>query len=158
MDDNRGISAADLRKISRDLRAFEPELQKELAKTWRETAKTASTTARNRIRAPYVYGTGGEPKTRAHKGHGKRASSGITAGADNLGPFVRMSRKSSPHLRWLEFGGDLKASGRRRNTQSRERKPWGRFTYPAVFATRPEMTRRALAELDAVIAKFYAKS
>lgn len=74
-----------------------------------------------------------------------RARASIKAGASGNTAYVQGGRKTVAYFGWLEYGGVLKPTGARRNTIKRERKPAGRFLYPAIKRNSEHITREATA-------------
>jgi hypothetical protein len=77
-----------------------------------------------------------------------RAAGSVKAGVSGNTAYVQTGKKTVPYAAWLDFGGTLKPTGGRRNTQVRPRIPGGRYLYPAIEALRPQTEREAREAFD----------
>lgn len=84
-----------------------------------------------------------------------RARASIRPGVSGNKAFVVGGRASVPYFGWLDFGSRTPRSGRRRSVG-----PWrgsgrgptgGRFLYPAIEATRPQIVRQVADALEEVL-------
>lgn len=126
-----GVSVEGLRELSAALRKVGPEHAKELRVEFKKIAEIVARDARGRL--PVRSG---------------RAAASLRATGDARGAAVIGGRKSVPYYGWLDFGGTLSPSGRRRNTQSRPRLKEGRAIYPAIRANRDELLEASVRSLD----------
>lgn len=123
-------------ELSKSLKAAGADLDKE----FREELKNSSVMygivrdARSRLESTYVSGS---------RSRGK-AAAGMRVGATTRAVYVTVSKSKVPYYGWLDFGGDLKPAGKRKNLQKRDFIKHGRALYPAIEAKRPEIRRVAL--------------
>lgn len=85
--------------------------------------------------------------SRSSRSTGKAAAA-IRVGATAKAVFVTVSKSKVPYYGWLDFGGELKATGRRHNTQKRPFVKRGRAIYPAIDAHRPQIRRVAVQAME----------
>lgn len=64
--------------------------------------------------------------------HPGRAQDSVRVTVSGTTVYIVGGKKSVPYYAWLEFGGELKPVGRRRNRQWRPLYPNGRYIRPAV--------------------------
>lgn len=129
---NAGVHVIGLREFRRDLKKVDPQLQKnlrsELVKLGQEIAEDA------KADVPVRSG---------------RARDSIKAGMSGNNAYVQGGKNTVPYYAWLDFGGVLRPTGGRRNTQVREFRKDGRFIYPAIDRNRSKIEDRAQQAFDA---------
>ena len=109
----------ELKDVRAYLRRVEPSLLPVLRKELKAVVdRTVVPTARSSM-----------PTGPPVKGHAKN-SVRATAAGNRID--VRAGGARAPHFGWLEFGGTLRPSGKRRNTQTRPVVRRGRYLYPAL--------------------------
>ena len=80
-------------------------------------------------------------------GKAKRSVKGFTSG--NWAGIKGGTKKGVPYYGWLDFGGVLKATGGRRNTQTQhEAKEGGRYIYPTIAKESKTIQNRLYAAID----------
>lgn len=119
------VAVEGLRELMRDLRRLDRESAKEL----RLALKTAGSEAVDEIRRRMPARTG-------------RMRSSVRALASAQGVTLKAGGRRAPYERWMDFGGVLKPSGRRRGYRRRPVVQGGRYVYPGVAAARARVTRR----------------
>ena len=132
------------------LRKVDPALRKEFRARLKAVGEHVAADAARRIRADVA-----RPKVRKNRSKGRAARS-IRAQLDTRGQtkvLVIGGKKVLPYYGWLDFGGELKAVGRRRNTQMRPIKKRGRYLYPAIDANRDRSIQAASRAVDDVLTK-----
>lgn len=77
-----------------------------------------------------------------------RAAGSVSSGVSGNNVYVSTGKASVPYAAWLDFGGTLRPSGRRYNTQRRPLIPEGRYLYPAIKSSALETERSALAAFE----------
>lgn len=77
-----------------------------------------------------------------------RARASVKSGVSGNTAYVQEGKQAVPYVAWLDFGGTLKPTGRRRNTISRPRLPRGRYLYPAIDRNRDRIVTEAVAAFD----------
>lgn len=77
-----------------------------------------------------------------------RAAASVRSGVSGNRAYVQIGKAAVPYAAWLDFGGTLKPSGRRHNTQVRPKVKGGRYLFPAIAAMRPETERAAAKAFD----------
>lgn len=128
---NAGVEIIGLREFRRDLKKIDPELQKQLRSELLDLGKEIADDAR----ADVPVRTG-------------RARDSIKAGVSGNNAYIQGGKKTVPYYAWLDFGGVLRPTGGRRNTQVREFRKDGRFIYPAIDRARPKILDRAEKAFD----------
>lgn len=61
-----------------------------------------------------------------------KARASVKSGVSGNNAYVQEGSRAAPYARWLDFGGVLKPTGRRRNTIVRPVVRGGRYLYPAI--------------------------
>lgn len=122
-----------LRELRKALGGIDKALPKSLAKKLKAIGEKVAANARGRM--PSRSG---------------RARASVKAGTSGNTAHVQGGRKTVPYFGWLEYGGTLKATGGRRNTQHRPRVSKGRYLYPAIDQMRPQIESEAVAAFDEV--------
>ncbi len=118
------------------LRRLEPELVPELRDGLKAAVTTRTVpTARAKATADSKHGRG-------------RLAASIRAGVNGTTVYIMGGKAAVPYFGWRDFGGDLKPSGRRFNTQTRPFLKRGRYLYPAVDETMPALLLAAAAAFD----------
>lgn len=77
-----------------------------------------------------------------------RARGSVKSGVSGNVAYVQGGKKNIPYYGWLDFGGVLKPTGRRRNTQVRPVLRKGRFLYPTIEEMRPDIERDSVAAFE----------
>lgn len=134
------VHVTGLNHLEKGLRTFYPELRVELKDRFGRIASRIAFIVKGRVPV-------GKSKYDRHKG---RARASVRWSSTAAGARVTEGRKSVPFMRWLDFGGELKPSGRRHGVRTREVVRKGRYLYPVVDAHRHEIERdaeRAVAEV-----------
>lgn len=116
-----------LTALNRALRDLDPELQKALRRSLREVA----TKARDRVRAVMPSRSG-------------KARGSVRVGATSTSAYLQSGKAQVPYVPWLDFGGYLRPSGKRRGTQYRDIIRRGRYLYPTLDRMQPEITREVV--------------
>lgn len=120
-----------LRELNAALKRLDPALQKGLRTSFIRVGRRVAADAKSRM--PVRSG---------------RARASVRAGATNRGAYVAEGRADAPYVGWLDWGGVLRPSGRRRNTQVRPRIGKGRYLYPAIEANSAVIRREALSAIE----------
>lgn len=119
-----GVYVAGVRELRRDLRrvapALLPELRQELKAAGEVVAKDAKRRVRRSIRNPSRSTGRAEGSLR------------VLAGGNKI--YLAGGKASVPYFGWLDFGGELRPIGYRKNTISRSAPKRGRYIYPAIGA------------------------
>jgi hypothetical protein len=133
---NAGIHVDGLKELRRDLnkidKALTKEFRAELVDLGREIADDA------RADVPVRSG---------------RARDSIKAGMSGNNAYVQGGKKTVPYYAWLDFGGTLRPTGRRFNTQVRDFRKRGRYLYPAIARNRSKVRARAEAAIEKALRK-----
>lgn len=111
-----------LAELRRALGGIDKALPKHLAKRLKAVGERVAANARGRM--PSRSG---------------RARSSVKAGTSGNTAHVQGGRKAIPYYGWLDFGGTLRPTGGRRNTQRRPKLKKGRYLYPAIDAMGPQI-------------------
>jgi hypothetical protein len=130
------ITVEGVADLNRSLRRADPEMQKALRRSFRGLAVKA----RDRIRSIVPARSG-------------RARSSVRASATGKSAYVAAGKAAVPYVGWLDFGGTLQPSGKRRGTQVRPVVARGRYLYPTLDRLRPEMIRDAQAAIRHALAR-----
>ena len=132
MGDPVRVEVEGLNKLRNALRDIDPKLQKKLRGRFKVIAEKVAESARATM--PHRSG---------------RAAASVRGGASTTTAYVVTGRKSTaPYAAWLDFGGTLKATGGRHNTQVRPRIKGGRYLYPAIKRMRPQLQREAVTAIE----------
>lgn len=118
-----------VRELRSSLRKVAPALLPELRGEMKAAAEVVAKDARRRVRRSIRNpdrSTG-----RAEK------SLRVLAGGNRV--YIAGGKQSVPYFGWLDFGGDLKPVGYRKNTQRRSTPHRGRYIYPAIGANIDEV-------------------
>lgn len=126
-----GVQIHGLAEVRRGLRLIDPELQKEFRVEMKGVAEIIAADARSRV--PSRSG---------------KAAASIRARSGGNTVFIRAGGARVPYYGWLDFGGTLKPTGRRRNTIRRPKVQGGRFIYPAIEAKQTVLIQRAEQAFD----------
>ena len=136
------VHVSGLKEVEMALRRVDPVLRKEMRADLKAIGNRVAADARRRVVADVA-----RPKVRPSRSKGRAARS-IRAMLDTKGQtkvVVVGGKKILPYYGWLDFGGELKPTGKRHNTQMRPIKRRGRYLYPAVDANR-DATIRAFGQ------------
>lgn len=109
------------KQLSKKLKDTEPALAKAFKVELKAVAEKIAEKVRDKI--PSITGT---------------AAKSVKAGADAKSAYVKGGQKSVPYYGWLDFGGTLKATGKRYGVQRRTVEKKGRYLYPTVEESRDE--------------------
>ena len=120
-----------LKELRRALGQIDPVLQKNLRSRFKVIGDKVAALARRLM-----------PKRSG------RAASSVKSGVSGNVAYVQGGRKTVPYYGYLDFGGTLKPTGKRRGTQERRRIPGGRYLYPAIERMRPQTMREAAEAFD----------
>lgn len=121
----------DFSKLSRDLAKISPELRGE----FRDELRPVAGQVASGVKTVMPVRTGAARGT-------------VRPGVTNKGAYVKVGSKAVPYVGWLEFGGVLKPTGRRFNTQRRPVVKRGRYLRPTIDRYRDEINRAAIAAVD----------
>lgn len=116
------IRVEGLKELRWALGAMDVKLPKVLAKKLKAVGEKVASNARGRM--PSRSG---------------RAKSSVKAGTSGPTAHVQGGRGTVPYYGYLDFGGTLRPTGGRRNTQSRPKLAKGRYLYPAIEQMQPEI-------------------
>jgi hypothetical protein len=130
-----GVNIRDLRTIRRWLRQFHPELLP-ILRDELKAAVDSRVTPRVRSKMPNRSGA---------------AAGSVRARGGGNTTYLVAGSSRVPYFGWLDFGGTLAPTGRRRNTQRRPVVRSGRFMYPAVAESTDDLNKAAGRAVDAVI-------
>ena len=113
-----------IKELRRALKRMDPEANKALTVELRKAADPLLQDAKRRVRRDIKNPS---------RSSGKAAGSlRITAGGAKV--KIAAGKKAVPYYGWLDFGGSLRPTGRRKNYQYRPIVgKYGRYLYPAVF-------------------------
>lgn len=126
-----GVRVDGLKELRRALGRIDPSLQKSLRSRLKDVGDRVADRARGLM--PSRSG---------------RARSSVKAGVSGNRAYVQGGRKTVPYYGWLDYGGVLKPTGRRRNTISRPVAKQGRYLYPAIESSRALIERGASEAFD----------
>jgi hypothetical protein len=122
-----GIEVEGLRELNLALSRIDPQLRKNLNKRLRKIAGAV----RDDVRRAMPRGKTG------------KARASIRSDVGVNGAYVVEGKTQTPYVPWLDFGGVLKPTGKRKGTQSRPIVKGGRYLYPTVVAAQPRTQREA---------------
>lgn len=111
-----------LRELRRDVRRVSPELVPLLRNNLKRAGDSVVSSARRRLRSSI-----------RNQGRSDGSTEGtlrVTSGGNVI--YIKGGNAGHPHYGWLDFGGQLKPIGGRRNLQSRPKIKKGRYIYPAI--------------------------
>ncbi len=150
-----------IRELRSALKRLEPELLPELREDLKAAAEVIAVDARRRAPQPgkvtYISRQRGRtPRTRVRIRTGAARDS-IRVVASGNAVLLAGGYKKTPYYGWLDFGGKLRASGRRRNTQLRPIIRRGRYIYPALDANIQLLADRVGAAVDRTMIKLDLK-
>lgn len=120
-----------LRELQRSMRTLPPSVRRQFNREMRGVANIAV----SRIRAQMPEVTG------AAKASVKPSLSGGYVA-------IRAGGSKVPYYPWLDFGGTLHKTGRRRNTQKRPFFSEGRWIYPTIGRNRPAIYAAAMTAVE----------
>ena len=123
---NAGVEVIGLKEFRRDLRKIDPALQKTLRAELVDIGKVIAEDAKADV--PVRSG---------------RARDSIKAGMSGNNAYIQGGKATVPYYAWLDFGGVLRPTGGRTNTQVRDFRKDGRYIYPAIDRARPMILDRA---------------
>jgi hypothetical protein len=127
---------AELRRALKDIGGL--PLQKNLRAKFLKVGEEIAADAREHVPVG--------PKKKNRPGGQARAS--VKAGVSGNNAYVQEGKKSVPYMGWLDFGGVLKPTGKRKNTIKRPRIKGGRYLYPAIGRKRDRITEAAQQALE----------
>jgi hypothetical protein len=131
-----GVYVTNLAEVRKYLRKLHPDLVPVLRNELK-SAVSAIVVPNIRARVPVRTGRARDSVRAVSKGN----SIVIVAGNTKVQYFG-----------WLDFGGDLKNRGRGKNrTISRPFNPDGRYVYPGIHATEPQMVQAAGRAVDKIL-------
>ena len=113
------------------MRDLDPEVRKRLREDLKAAANIIANEASRRVRRDVGAGSRGRSTGRA-----AGALRAVSKGNEVL---IVGGKTTVPYYGWLDFGGDLKKTGRRRNSQSRPFLKRGRYIYPAIDTNMPRV-------------------
>lgn len=116
----------DFGQFQRDLARIEPHMRDEFRDAIRPVA--AEVVANVKTSMPHRTGA---------------AAGSVRSSVTNKGAYVKEGNRSVPYVGWLDFGGTLKPTGRRRGTQYRSVFREGRYLYPTIMRMRPKIAEAA---------------
>jgi len=119
------VRVTGLAETRRSLKRMDDDLPKQLATELKAVAETVVSDARSRV-----------PVRKGKARDSLRVTGGATV-------YINGGKAAVPYYAWLDFGGDLKPSGGRRNRQSRPFLKRGRFIYPAIDRNRSRIEAAA---------------
>lgn len=125
------IQVTGLVELQRALKNLEPEVQKHL----KSRLKKVGELVKRRVQSKMPVRSG-------------KARSSVRVGVTNTGAYVAHGKASAPYTPWLDFGGQLKPIGGRKNTQNRPVLREGRYLYPAIEETAPQTRAAALKAFE----------
>ena len=137
-------------ELRRSLSRLAPELVPELREGMKYAAEVAAKDAANRLTAAVASNN---PRKRPARSTGRAAASIRALSSGNVIYLAAGTAGRVPYYGWLDFGGDLKPKGRRKNRQTRPFLKRGRFLYPAADATAGIALTRAEIAMSAAISK-----
>lgn len=138
------VSITGYAELRRALAKLEPELVPELRDGMKQAADVVSAEASRRLSSAVASNS---RRKRPARSEGLAAAS-IRAVSSGNTIYVKAGGARTAYYGWLDYGGDLKPQGRRRNRQSRPFLKKGRFLYPAIAAKSGEMIRQAEQAFD----------
>jgi hypothetical protein len=125
-DMTAGVRVEGLRELQKSLRKLDPEARKLLNRELRVI--TRGITLRVRSQMP------------ARSGNARMS---VRPGVWRGDSVIRAGGSRAPYYGWLDFGGTLRPSGGRRNTQHRPVFKSGRYIYPTIARSRPQLVDAA---------------
>lgn len=127
------LHVAGLKEVEMALRRVDPELKKQLRQELKRAAEPVAREARRRVARSI--------KNRSRSTGKAERSLRVVLSYGNV--YIVGGKASVPYFGWLDFGGTLKRTGERRNTQHRpivrHAGAAGRYVYPAIKVTRQEI-------------------
>lgn len=128
---------------------------KEVRRAFRQYAPDLLPVLRTNVKGAIDQSTVPKIKSRVPERSGAAAGSiRATAGGNTF--YVVAGNAKVPYFGWLDFGGTLRPTGKRYNTQVRPRVPRGRYVYPGADESQPQLLNAVVRALDATTAKFNA--
>jgi hypothetical protein len=134
-DDKSQVYVTNLREV----RAWMRKLHPDLVPVLRDRLKGAVTTTV----VPNVR------KNMPQRSGRAKASVRAVSGGNTI--YVVHGSKKAPHVGWLDFGGALKPTGKRRGFQQRPVVKRGRYMYPGIDASSAALADAAGRAVDSVI-------
>lgn len=132
--DGRGtdlVAVDGLKELRRAMRNFDPEVGRRLREDLKAAGDIIAREASRRVRADVGAGSRGRSTG--------RAAGSLRAVSKGNDIFIVGGKAVVPYYGWLDFGGDLKPTGRRYNRQSRRFLERGRYIYPAIDKNMPRV-------------------
>jgi hypothetical protein len=120
-----------LKELRRALGRIDKSLQKSLRGRLKNVGDKVAALARSKM--PSLSG---------------KARSSVKAGVSGNNAYVQGGRASVRYYGWLDYGGTLKPTGRRRGTQHRPVVRKGRYLYPAIDEMRRDIERGAVEAFE----------
>lgn len=137
------VHVSGLSELRKALKDVDPAVRKQLPKTMKQVGEVIVADARRRINADVSH----KPRTKGQKRPGRSAAS-LRVTSSGLKVYIQGGKASVPYFGWLDFGGTLYPTGRRRNKQRRPVLKHGRYIYPAIDASRDLLVSRLQEALD----------
>lgn len=134
------IRVEGLTALRKALKTVDVELEKEFREELKNSSVMSALVMDARAR---LTATIGKNLKRPARSTGRAAGS-IRVTSDSRAVYIHGGKKAVPYYGWLDFGGVLKPSGRRKNTQRRPILRQGRGLYPAISAHRAAIGKVAL--------------
>lgn len=131
-------------ELSKALKAAGDGAEKEFREELKNSSTMFAITADARRRQ--AAATGRNLK-RPSRSTGQSAAA-VRVSATAKGVYLIGGKASVPYYGWVEFGGALKPSGRRHNTQRRDFIKRGRSLYPAIEQHKPAIKGVALDAME----------
>lgn len=131
MAQNQAVHVEGLKELRRALGQVDKQLPKNLRGRLKKIGDKVADRARQRM-----------PKRTG------RAAGSVKAGVSGNTAYVQTGKKTVPWASWLDFGGTLRPTGRRFNTQTRPRIKGGRYVFPAIEEMKPQTEREALEAFE----------
>jgi hypothetical protein len=130
-----GLYVQNLAEVQAWLRQFEPRLVPALRD---ELKRAVNTTVKQAVvrRVPKRSGT---------------AAASVRGGSGGNTVYIIAGSAKAPYFGWLDFGGYLRPTGRRRNTISRPKVTTGRYLYPGIAESGPVLVEAAGRAVDRII-------
>lgn len=131
MPTNPAVRVEGLRELRKALGQIDKDLPKQLRKRFKAIGDEVAADARRTM--PVDTG---------------KARASVRSGVSGNNAYVQIGKKTVPYAAWLDFGGVLKPTGRRRNRIVRQRRPRGRYLYPAIDRKRDDITAAAVQAFE----------
>jgi hypothetical protein len=124
-----GVYIDGLKELRRALGQLDPEARTRLREELKAAGNIISRDVSRRVRADVGRGSRGRSTG--------RAASSVRAVSKGNEVYIVGGKATVPYYGWLDFGGKLKATGRRTNEQKRPVVKRGRYIYPAIDKNMP---------------------